>query len=55
MTKRNPKGPETGKYKSVRGAGYADQGGHGEEKAVDYRNFTDPDTRMTTIGFRCAK
>jgi iron(II)-dependent oxidoreductase len=55
MPKRNPRGPETGKYKSVRGAGFADQGGHGEEKLVDYRNFSDPDTRMTTIGFRCAK
>ena len=55
MSKHNPKGPENGRYKSVRGAGYADQGGHGEEKTVDYRNFTDPDTRMTTIGFRCAK
>ncbi|PYS52602.1 MAG: hypothetical protein DMG13_15840 [Acidobacteria bacterium] len=55
MPKRNPRGPETGRYKSVRGAGFADQGGHGEEKLVDYRNFSDPDTRMTTIGFRCAK
>ena len=55
MPKKNPKGPGTGRYKSVRGAGYADQGGHGEEKLVDYRNFSDPDTRMTTIGFRCAK
>ena len=55
MPKRNPKGPETGRYKSVRGAGYADQGGNGIEKLVDYRNFSDPDTRMTTIGFRCAK
>jgi formylglycine-generating enzyme len=55
MPKRNPKGPETGQYKSVRGAGYADQGGNGIEKLVDYRNFSDPDTRMTTIGFRCAK
>jgi iron(II)-dependent oxidoreductase len=55
MPKQNPRGPETGRYKSVRGAGYADQGGHGVEKLVDYRNFSDPDTRMTTIGFRCAK
>jgi len=55
MLKRNPRGPETGQYKSVRGAGYADQGGHGMEKLAGYRNFSDPDTRMTTIGFRCAK
>jgi formylglycine-generating enzyme len=55
MPKVNPKGPEKGRYKSVRGAGFEDQGGHGEEKTVSYRNFSDPDTRMTTIGFRCAK
>jgi len=55
MPKQNPRGPETGKYKSVRGAGFADGGGHGEEKVNDYRNFSDPDTRTTTIGFRCAK
>jgi sulfatase modifying factor 1 len=55
IPRNNPKGPETGRYKSVRGGGYADQGGHGMEKLVSYRNFSDPDTRMTTIGFRCAK
>ena len=55
MPKVNPKGPETGKYKSVRGAGWGDGGGHGDEKVVDYRNFTDPDTHISTIGFRCAK
>jgi iron(II)-dependent oxidoreductase len=55
MPKVNPKGPEKGRYKSVRGAGFEDGGGHGEEKLVAYRNFSDPDTRMTTIGFRCAK
>jgi formylglycine-generating enzyme required for sulfatase activity len=55
MPKVNPKGPATGRYKSVRGAGFADTGGHGEEKLNSYRNFSDPDTRMTTIGFRCAK
>ena len=50
MPKNSPKGPEKGRYKSVRGAGYADGGGHGEEKLVSYRNFSDPDSRMTTIG-----
>ena len=55
MPKQNPKGPETGRYRSVRGAGFFDQGGHGEEKTVNYRNFSDPDLRGTTIGFRCAK
>lgn len=55
MPKENPKGPETGKYRSVRGAGFADGGGHGEEQVVEYRNFSDPETRISTIGFRCAK
>ena len=55
MPKQNPKGPETGRYRSVRGAGFFDQGGHGEEKTVNYRNFSDPNLRSTTIGFRCAK
>jgi formylglycine-generating enzyme required for sulfatase activity len=55
IPKVNPKGPETGRYKSVRGSGFADGGGHGESNLVSYRNFSDPDTRMTTIGFRCAK
>ena len=55
MPKNNPKGPEKGRYRVVRGAGYADQGGNGLEKLVSYRNFSDPDTRMTTVGFRCAK
>lgn len=55
MPKQNPRGPETGRYKSVRGAGWADGGGHGDDKTNDYRNFSDPDLRMSTIGFRCAK
>ena len=55
MPKVNPRGPETGRYKSVRGAGWADNGGGGEAKLVSYRNFSDPDTRSSTIGFRCAK
>ena len=55
MPKVNPHGPETARYKSVRGAGWADPGGSGDLKMVSYRNFSDPDTRSSTIGFRCAK
>jgi len=55
MPKVNPRGPETGRYKSVRGSGWADNGGGGESKLVSYRNFADPDTRSSTIGMRCAK
>jgi len=54
MPKRNPKGPETGQYRSVRGAGWAD-GANGDEITTYYRNFSDPELRTTTIGFRCAK
>ena len=53
MPKVNPKGPETGLYKSVRGGGWADS--IGEEVAAFYRNFSDPELRASTIGFRCAK
>jgi formylglycine-generating enzyme required for sulfatase activity len=53
MPKQNPKGPEAGLYKSVRGGGWAD--GTGENLANWYRNFTDPELRDLTIGIRCAK
>jgi len=53
MPKENPKGPETGMYRSVRGGGWAE--GRGEKLANYYRNFSDPETRSSTIGFRCAK
>jgi formylglycine-generating enzyme required for sulfatase activity len=58
MPKTNPKGPETGKYRSVRGSNWANTGAStaGSEKLRSYfRNFADPDARITTIGFRCAK
>jgi formylglycine-generating enzyme required for sulfatase activity len=55
MPKENPKGPETGRYKSVRGASWSDGGGGGDTKLVSYRNFADPDARSLTIGIRCAK
>ena len=54
MPKENPKGPETGRYKSVRGANWMDGNGHGETQSVYYRNFSDTETLMLVIGFRCA-
>jgi formylglycine-generating enzyme required for sulfatase activity len=57
MPKKNPKGPETGLYRSVRGANWA-SGGVDEgypAYTVYFRNFSDPELRITTIGFRCAK
>jgi len=60
MPKKNPQGPETGRYRSVRGAGWLDEapntvGGPTDNNTVDTRDFSDPDLRATTIGFRCAK
>jgi len=60
MPKKNPQGPETGRYRGVRGAGWLDAapntvGGPSDNNTVDTRDFSDPDLRATTIGFRCAK
>jgi formylglycine-generating enzyme required for sulfatase activity len=54
MPKRNPQGPETGLYKSIRGPSYSDGRG-GQLVMTFFRNFTDPELRALTIGFRCAK
>ena len=60
MPKQNPQGPETGRYRGVRGSGWLDEapntvGGPSDNNTVDTRDFSDPDLRATTIGFRCAK
>ena len=55
MSKENPRGPETGIYRSVRGSSWVDDDGHGDTNMVHYRKFTDPELRMTTIGMRCAR
>jgi len=60
MPKKNPHGPESGRYRSVRGAGWLDEapntvGGPSDNNTVDTRDFSDPELRATTIGFRCAK
>jgi formylglycine-generating enzyme len=60
MPKQNPRGPETGRYKTVRGSGWLDEqpgsvGGPSDTNTVDARDFSDVDLRATTIGFRCAK
>ena len=60
MPKQNPQGPDTGRYRSVRGSGWLDAppntiGGPSDNNTVDSRDFTDPDLRATTIGLRCAK
>jgi sulfatase modifying factor 1 len=49
----SPTGPETGRYKVIRGGSWADN----ETRLVTvyYRNFTAPDTAQPTIGFRCVR
>jgi formylglycine-generating enzyme required for sulfatase activity len=53
MPQRNPQGPETGKYKSVRGGGWSDA--KGERLTAYFRQYSDPELRGSTIGFRCVK
>src|SRR5213593_283120 len=50
---RNPRGPETGMYRVIRGGGWADN----DERilALHYRNFTNPSLPSNTVGFRCAR
>src|SRR5262249_61766413 len=60
MPKQNPKRRETGRYRGVRGGGWLDAapntvGGPSDNNTVDTRDFSDPELRATTIGFRCAK
>ena len=55
MPKENPSGPETGRYRSLRGANWMDGAGHGEQQSVYYRNFSDPKTVTLVLGFRCAQ
>ena len=49
---QNPRGPDQGRYKVIRGGSWADT----DERlgAVYFRNYTSPDERTPTIGFRCA-
>ncbi len=56
MPKVNPQGPENGLYKSTRGGGWTvgGRGGAGERASNFHRNFSDPELRGLTIGFRCA-
>jgi formylglycine-generating enzyme required for sulfatase activity len=49
----NPPGPAKGLYRVIRGGGWADT--ESRYGTVYYRNFTLPDTRQPTIGFRCAQ
>lgn len=49
----SPQGPETGRYRVIRGGSWADT--ETRLLTVYYRNFTAPDTAQPTIGFRCVR
>lgn len=48
-----PTGPQTGRYRVIRGGSWADT--ETRLLTVYYRNFTAPDTAQPTIGFRCVR
>jgi formylglycine-generating enzyme required for sulfatase activity len=49
----NPRGPEKGVYKVMRGGGWSDS--DDRWMMPSFRNYTDPVQRAMTIGFRCAR
>jgi len=49
---RNPKGPETGMYKVIRGGAWSDEA---TRVTVFFRNWVRPTQTTPNIGFRCAK
>ncbi len=48
----NPKGPETGRYKVIRGGAWPDSG---PRCTVFFRNWVRPNQRTPNLGFRCAR
>jgi iron(II)-dependent oxidoreductase len=52
MPERNPQGPATGRYKSVRGGSWKSKP---EMLRTATRGGAVPDQRAATIGFRCAR
>lgn len=48
----DPKGPETGEYKIIRGGAWSDSG---KRITVFFRNWVRPTQRTPNIGFRCAR
>jgi formylglycine-generating enzyme required for sulfatase activity len=50
---KNPAGPQSGKYRVIRGGGW---GSDPDENLLNnFRNYTDPEMKSPTIGFRCAR
>ena len=52
MPERNPRGPEVGRYKSVRGGSWRSRP---QLLRTATRNGANPSTRSPNVGFRCAK
>lgn len=50
---KSPEGPEKAPYRVLRGGSWADE--DDRLLSVFYRNFSEPGTRVNTIGFRCAR
>jgi formylglycine-generating enzyme required for sulfatase activity len=48
----DPKGPETGEYRVIRGGAWSDSG---RRITVFFRNWVRPNQRTPNIGFRCAR
>lgn len=48
----NPKGPETGEYKVIRGGAWSDAP---KRVTVFFRNWVRPNQKTPNLGFRCAK
>jgi iron(II)-dependent oxidoreductase len=56
--RKNPRGPEAGKYRVIRGGGWGqgeEGGGQRSLLGVHYRNYGPPDQSSNVLGFRCAK
>ena len=50
--KKNPRGPDKGQYKVIRGGNWRN---NGADIRLTYRNATTPKNRSNSIGFRCVK
>jgi formylglycine-generating enzyme required for sulfatase activity len=50
--RRNPTGPDSGNTKIIRGGSWDVDIYDGSRSA--YRNYSDPQTQLSDIGFRCA-